>query len=83
LRPGFYERELGGRLRTFHLIDEQLTDQETSTTWAPAIGLAVAGPLKGKHLPPLPAFVCYYSACKGFHPTSQSLFGRMIQVGER
>jgi len=71
LAARLYERELGGRLLTFHLTDDQLTDQETSTTWDPAIGLAVAGPLKGKHLLPLPAFVCYYSAWKDFHPASQ------------
>jgi hypothetical protein len=66
-----YERELGGRVLTFRLIDDQLADQESGSTWDPVVGLAVTGPLKGKHLLPLPAVVSYYSAWKDFHPISQ------------
>jgi len=66
-----YERELGDRVLTFRMMDDQLTDQESGSAWDPVAGLAVAGPLKGKHLLPLSAFVCYYSAWKDFHPTSQ------------
>jgi len=66
-----YERELGGRVLTFHLIDDQLTDQETGSTWDPVVGLAVAGPLEGQHLLPLPAIVSYTNAWKDIHPHSQ------------
>ena len=66
-----YERELGGRMLTFRMIDAQLTDQESGSTWDPVVGLAVTGPLKGEHLLPFPATVCYYSAWKDFHPLSK------------
>ena len=66
-----YERELGGRVLTFRLMDDQLTDQETGSTWDPVVGLAVAGHLEGQHLVPLPAIVSYASAWKDFHPLSQ------------
>jgi hypothetical protein len=66
-----YERELDGRVLTFRLMDDQLTDQETGSTWDAIVGLAVAGPLKGKHLTPLPAIVSASSAWKAFHPLSK------------
>jgi len=65
-----YERELDGRALRFHLVDNQLTDRETRSTWDAVAGLAVAGPLKGKRLPPLPAMVSSASAWKTFHPNS-------------
>jgi hypothetical protein len=66
-----YERGLDGRTLTFRLMDHQLTDQETGSTWDPVVGRAVAGTLKGKHLLPLPATVCYADAWKDFHPGSE------------
>ena len=66
-----YEREIGGRVLTFRLSDDQLIDQETGSTWDPVVGLAVTGPLKGTHLRPLPAIVSSSSAWKDFHPLSQ------------
>jgi len=70
-----YERELGGRVLTFRLIDDQLIDEETGSTWDPVVGLAVSGPLEGQHLSPLPAIVTYSSAWKDFHPLSQIYSG--------
>jgi hypothetical protein len=52
-------------------MDDHLTDQESGSAWDPVAGLAVAGPLKGKRLVPLPAIVCYSSAWRDFHPLSQ------------
>ncbi len=66
-----YERELGGRVLTFRLVDERLTDQETGSTWDPVVGRAVAGPLQGKFLVPLPAIVSYDDVWKAFHPRSE------------
>jgi hypothetical protein len=66
-----YARELGGRLLTFHRVNDQLIDRETGSTWDAVEGRAVTGPLQGEHLTPLPAIVCYTSAWKDFYPLSQ------------
>lgn len=66
-----FEREVGGRTLTFRMADGELTDGETGSTWAPSSGRALAGPLAGRHLAPLPATVSYRDAWQRFYPRSQ------------
>jgi hypothetical protein len=74
-RPSFtarlFGREVGGRVLTFQAADGKLTDRETVSTWEPISGRAVAGPLSGSSLTPLPATVSYRNAWLRFYPRSQ------------
>jgi len=47
-----YGRQVGGRTLTFAWQGGKLVDRETGSRWS-FMGEAVAGPLKGKRLPPL------------------------------
>ena len=61
-----YVASVGGRTLTFQMVDDKLSDRETGTTWAAATGRALAGPLAGHHLAPLPATVSYRDAWQRF-----------------
>jgi hypothetical protein len=71
-RPSFtarlFERTVGPRVLTFRADGDGLTDLETGSTWEPVSGRAVAGPLAGECLAPLPAAVMERGAWLRFHP---------------
>jgi hypothetical protein len=69
--PRLYERTVSGRVLTFTLGDGGLTDRETGSRWEPLTGEAVAGPLAGHQLGPLPAIVSTRYAWQEFHPRSE------------
>jgi hypothetical protein len=66
-----YERSLASSIHTFRLDGEHLVDQETSSTWEPVTGRALSGPLAGKRLVPLPAFVAYRDVWRKFYSRSE------------
>jgi hypothetical protein len=65
---GAYERTVEGRTLTFAWQDGKLTDRETGSAWDAVTGKAVAGPLEGKQLAPLPATVATRVAWSKHHP---------------
>ncbi len=65
-----YHRQIGDRTLSFHLGEEGLVDEETGTSWEPATGKAVSGPLAGEHLRPLPAVIAFRDAWLRFYPRS-------------
>jgi hypothetical protein len=72
LTPRLYTRTLGGRILTFGMAGDQLRDQETGSTWEPATGRAVTGPLAGAELLLLPARVTYRHVWEKVHPRPDS-----------
>jgi hypothetical protein len=50
------------------LADGMMKDSETGSSWKPATGEAVAGPLKGKSLKPLVGVMAYQKAWAAFYP---------------
>ena len=68
--PRMYKRVVDGKQLTFKLVDGQLQDAETKSTWNLITGRAAAGPLKGTHLVALPAISSFTKAWKQFHPES-------------
>jgi hypothetical protein len=74
-RPGvtarLYERRLDDRVLTFRMEDGRLTDDETGGTWEPVTGRGLTGPLAGRFLPALPAFLSSRAAWRRFHPDSE------------
>jgi hypothetical protein len=66
-----FGREVEGRTLTFSVEGEVLTDAETGTKWDPVTGKAVAGPLAGRSLVPLPATVSRRDAWRYFYPRSR------------
>ena len=65
-----YDRKLGERTLTFRNAEGKLVDNETGSTWELITGRAVAGPMAGKFLRPLPAIVSFKQAWSRFHPKS-------------
>ncbi len=65
-----FDRTLAPRALTFRLDGDLLTDAETGSTWEAITGRAVAGPLAGQHLTPLPATLASRGAWQKFHPRS-------------
>jgi len=65
-----YRRTLPSRVLTFRTAKDTILDEQTGSTWQPATGRAIAGPLAGQHLEPLPAMVSYRHAWLKFHPNS-------------
>jgi hypothetical protein len=65
-----YVRKAGGRELTFRGIGDLLLDEQTGSNWDPALGLAVAGPLKGETLQPVPSISSYDWAWMAFYPGS-------------
>ena len=52
-----YRNQLDGKAMRFSVADQLIVDQDTQSTWEPAIGRAITGPLAGKALERLPAFL--------------------------
>jgi hypothetical protein len=50
------------------MVNGQLTDVETGSTWDVVSGKAKSGELVGATLLPLPAIVSFTEVWKGFHP---------------
>jgi len=65
-----YRRTVEGRSLSFHYEEGRLTDEETSSVWNLATGHAVAGPLRGTSLSPLPSTVAYRKNWEAFFPTT-------------
>jgi len=68
-----YRREASGRTLTFHRLTRQgdlwhMEDRETGSRWNALTGEAVAGPLAGSLLPPLPATQAYLSNWRQLYP---------------
>jgi hypothetical protein len=71
LTARLYSREIDGRVATFRADHDKLTDLESNSTWNPVTGTAVAGPLTGRSLVPVPAVVSFREAWLRFHPKSE------------
>lgn len=68
-----FRREVEGRILTFHQLTRQgelwqMTDRETGSRWNALTGQAVAGPLAGTSLPPVPATQAYLSNWRQLYP---------------
>jgi hypothetical protein len=67
---GVFSRNLDGRLLTFAYNGTAFTDTETKTTWL-ITGRAIAGPLKGRNLTPLPHGDYFAFAYLAFKPNTK------------
>jgi hypothetical protein len=65
-----FERRLEGRVLEFALRDGRYVDAATASEWN-ILGEAVAGPLKGKRLPPIDSGVHFAFAWLAFNPDSE------------
>ena len=65
-----YNRNVAGRELEFILQDTELVDTETQTTWDPATGSAVEGPLRGELLQRVPYITSFDWAWEDFYPHS-------------
>lgn len=65
-----FDRTLGGRTLTFSAREGRLLDAQTGSEWN-LFGEAVAGPLKGQRLTPLPGGVHFAFAWLAFRPESE------------
>jgi hypothetical protein len=70
LTARLYDRTQGQRVLTFRVDGDRLVDAETGSAWEPLTGRAVAGPLAGQHLVPLPATLASRDAWGKLHPRS-------------
>lgn len=66
---GVYRPEVDGRPLTFTALGEDFRDDQTHSTWSVG-GLAVAGPLRGRHLERLPSQDAFWFAWAAFNPTT-------------
>ena len=66
-----FVREVGGTELEFTLEDGRLTDRQTDSTWSPADGMAVDGPLQGSRLERLAYITAFQRAWQGFYPGSE------------
>jgi len=66
-----YLRKVNGETLTFAWEDGILVDAETGSTWDADLGLAIAGPLKGQALQPIPSLTAYDWAWEDFYPGSE------------
>jgi hypothetical protein len=66
-----YRRILASRLLRFRSAGDKIVDEQTGSTWQLVTGRAIAGPLTGQQLQPLPAMVSYRKAWLKFHPDSK------------
>lgn len=69
-QAGVFERDVDGETLTFAASGDQLTDAETGSTWD-ITGTAVAGPLAGQSLTPLPHTVVFWFAWGAFQPETR------------
>lgn len=65
-----FSRTLGDQVLTFQKKGEVITDRETGSQWNLQAGVAIDGPLKGKHLRQLRSIPSFTRAWKQFHPES-------------
>ena len=66
-----YLREAGGKELDFAILDGNLVDRQTGSTWNAAKGFAVDGPLQGTLLKQLPYITAYHWAWEDFYPHSE------------
>lgn len=66
-----YSRKVKDRELNFEASADRIRDRETGSTWEPAMGRAIDGPLKGTHLQALPGIVSYRKTWQTFHPNSK------------
>ncbi|MEQ1902828.1 MAG: DUF3179 domain-containing (seleno)protein [Pirellulaceae bacterium] len=52
-----FRNQLDGKAMRFSISDQLIVDQDTQSTWEPSTGRATTGPLAGKKLERLPAFL--------------------------
>lgn len=75
--PVVLRAEVEGRRLTFRLRSDGkqslLEDEQTHSQWSPLEGHAIAGPLQGKQLSPLPYIVGYWYAWSAYRPQTQVL----------
>ena len=70
LSANAFDRRLAGRTLSFEVGADGVRDRETGSTWN-LLGQAVAGPLRGRELRPLPGGVHFAFAWLVFRPDSQ------------
>ncbi len=63
-----FHRVVGDRTLTLGVSGDRLVDNETGTTWDPASGRALNGPLLGEILDILPGFTSFESDARTFWP---------------
>jgi hypothetical protein len=63
-----YIRQVDEQTLTFRAEGSNLIDEETGSTWDVTNGLAIAGPLKGQNLQPVPSSSAFDWAWLGFFP---------------
>ncbi len=66
---------VGDRTLTFEAVGNGFRDRETGSTWN-LLGAAVAGPLTGRRLQPLPHVDAFWFAWAAFHPSTSIHGGR-------
>jgi len=66
---GVYRPQVNSRPLTFTSLGEDFRDDQTHSTWSIG-GLAVAGPLHGRHLERLPSQEAFWFAWAAFNPTT-------------
>ncbi len=74
-----YDRRLNSGALTFTLADTTpaaLRDVETGTVWRLSDGLAVEGPLKGRHLTRVVAHPAFWFGWRGYFPHSKIWISR-------
>jgi hypothetical protein len=63
-----FERTLNGQTLTFEEVAGSIRDRETTSTWDPVSGEAIAGPQAGKSLTPMPATTSFWFGWFDFFP---------------
>ncbi len=63
-----FHRSVGDRTLTLVVSGERLVDNETGTSWDPASGRAIDGPLQGEILDILPGFTSFEADARTFWP---------------
>lgn len=72
-----FSRRVGDRVLGFAMASKGLLrDKQTGSTWNPATGVALAGPLAGKQLAHEVGIMSYAQAWKAFHPDSEEAIQR-------
>jgi hypothetical protein len=67
-----YLRKAGDRVLTFRDdVTDGLVDEETGSSWDITRGMAIAGPLKGEVLQPVPGSSAFDWAWRDFYPESE------------
>ena len=66
-----FHRRLGDQLLTLAEVDGAIVDNETGTTWDPANGRGLSGPLVGEVLGTLPGFTANESDARTFWPDAK------------